>query len=123
MSGRCPAWIPFYEGVDRIALIATLAALTLGPQQSHRATYYSVPPCDRQTTQTASGQHVRFGIIASNFIPLYTWIKLNRPLRGLRYFQVLDTGAPFDVWLPCDGRVRNWTNPRLGYRVVTRRAT
>lgn len=77
-----------------------------------------MPPCDNQTTQTASGQRVRFGVIASSFLPLYTRIKLDRPLRGRRYFQVLDTGAPFDVWLPCDGRVRGWNNPTLGFRIV-----
>lgn len=100
------------------AALAVIASLSFGPVQSHRATFYSVPPCDNQGTITASGQHVHFGVIASNFLPLYTRLRLTKPLHGRRDFQVLDTGAAFDVWLPCGSWTRGWTNPTLSYQVV-----
>lgn len=85
--------------------------------QSHRATYYSVPPCDNQGTLTASGQRVHFGVIASSYLPLHTKLRLTRPLFGRRDFEVLDTGAPFDVWLPCGSETHGWSNPTLYFRV------
>lgn len=87
-----------------------------GPLQSHVATYYSVPPCDHQTETTASGQHVRFGIIASNYLPLHTKLRLTRPIMGRVDFEVLDTGAEFDVWLPCPVPIP-WGNPEVHFRV------
>jgi hypothetical protein len=97
-------------------------ASILGSHFTHRATYYSVPPCDDQGTITASGQRVRFGVVASNFIPLHTLLRFDKPIHGRRFFRVLDTGAPFDVWLPCTARFAHtrstWTNPTIGYRVV-----
>ena len=102
------------------AVLAAVAALHLGPVQSHRATYYSVPPCDNQGTITASGERVHFGVIASNFLPLRTRIRMERPIHGRRFFQVLDTGAAFDVWLPCGPWAAEWQNPVLKYRVVSR---
>lgn len=112
-------------GGKRIRLLATLITtlafhpgLHLGPSESHRATFYSVPPCDRQGTHTASGQHVHFGVIASNFLPLGTRLRFSRPLFGRRNFQVLDTGAPFDIWLPCGPWTRGWNNPTITYRVI-----
>lgn len=89
-----------------------------GPLQHHVATYYSVPPCDKLGTRTASGQRVRFGIIASDEYPLGTRLRLTRPLHGRTDFQVEDTGAPFDVWLPCGDWTRGWNNPTLYFHLL-----
>jgi hypothetical protein len=90
-----------------------------GPVLSSRATYYSTPPCDDQGTVTASGQNVHFGVIASDWLPLYTRIRLTRPLFGRRDFQILDTGAHLDVWLPCGPETQDWTNPTLYFQVLS----
>ena len=90
-----------------VALIAA-PAQARSEHFTSRATFYSVPPCDNQGTITASGQRVRFGVIASDWLPLYTRIRLDRPLHGRRDFQVLDTGAHFDVWLPCGPWTLGW---------------
>jgi hypothetical protein len=63
-------------------------------------------------------------VIASDWLPLYTRIELLKPIAGRRLFTILDTGAHFDVFLPCYGfglrLQREWTNPVLSFRVVQR---
>jgi hypothetical protein len=86
------------------------------------ATFYSTPPCDNQGLITASGQPVHWGVIASNWLPLYTRIEMVDPIADRRVFTILDTGAHFDIWIPCHGfglwLQRHWTNPVLRFKVL-----
>ena len=101
---------------------AFMGAQAQATELSSVATFYSTPPCDNQGTLTASGQPVHWGVIASDWLPLYTRIELAEPLAGKRIFTVLDTGAHFDVWIPCSGfglaLQRHWSNPTLRFRVL-----
>lgn len=93
-----------------------------GIEYRTRATFYSTRPCDNQGTLTASGQPVHWGVVASSWLPLYTRIRLAVPIAGRRLFTVLDTGAPFDIWLPCYGfglrLQRHWANPVVRFRIL-----
>lgn len=90
----------------------------LGPVQEHVATFYSIGQCDHGLgSMTASGATVHFGVIASDYLPLGTKLRMETPIMGRRDFEVLDTGASFDVWLPCPKPIP-WGNPTLRFRIV-----
>ncbi len=98
ISSAQPAWLPqaIAEQVVETSLeITSLAAKTPMEEGVKRMTvhitgYSSTPDqTDDSPFITASGHHVRDGIVAANFVPLYTKIKIPE-LFGERVFVVED---------------------------------
>ena len=113
------------EEPDAIRLLTALAAIlvvalpTSTPWFTVQATSYS--PCSSGTI-TASGQHVRLGIVAMNTVPLGTRIEISPPAFGRSTFTVEDrigSGTQLDVYSPnCQAAVQ--FGRRLEHVRVTR---
>lgn len=100
--------------------IATLAAAAhLGPVQVETgATAYS--PCSSGRI-TADGSVVRWGIVASNRLPMHTLLRFERRLHGRRYFRVRDRGSSImrlDIFMPSCRDAIDFGRRTIRYRVV-----
>lgn len=79
-------------------------------------------PCS-SGTMTANGHKVRWGIVASNWHPFGTRIRLSRPVRGLSVFVVDDRighGTDLDIFFPNCRDGINYGRQVIRYRVVGR---
>jgi 3D (Asp-Asp-Asp) domain-containing protein len=94
------------EEPDAIRLFTALAAIlvvalpTSTPWFTVQATSYS--PCSSGTI-TASGEHVRLGIVAMNTVPLGTHVEISPPAFGRSTFTVEDrigSRSQLDVYSP-----------------------
>lgn len=88
------------------------------------ATAYSstVDQCDASPFITASGQHVRDGIIATNFLPFGTRVKIPE-LYGDKVFEVQDRmnrryQTRIDIWMPTRGEAIQFGVRRVKIEVL-----
>jgi 3D (Asp-Asp-Asp) domain-containing protein len=100
-------------------MTGTAEAHRLGPLQvENGATAYST--CS-SGTQTADGSAVRWGIVASNRLPMHALLRFEHLLHGRRYFRVRDTGSAImrlDIFMPSCRDAINFGRRRIAYRVV-----
>jgi len=69
----------------------------------------------------ATGVHTYFGAVANNFLPLYTWIKMDRSINGKTIFRVMDrigSGSQLDVWFPGCTQAISWGRREVGFTVI-----
>lgn len=88
----------------------------LGPHYQVESTCYA------QGGQTASGQQAHLGEVAvlPGFLPLGSWIKLDRPAFGKRVFQVLDhigEGSQLDIFNPSEAACERYGRQTRGFRL------
>lgn len=108
------------------AVIATALSALTTPTAAYGHGYHTrsgsaTSYCDRGLT--ASGQDTRPGIVASNDLPLESWVELISPRRvlGRRYWQVQDTGGPgfvLDFWSASCSWAQDWGRRNVRYRTV-----
>jgi 3D (Asp-Asp-Asp) domain-containing protein len=101
-----------------------ISALIAAAVLSGSSTAYHV--CDGSTTQTASGVSVRVGFVASNQLPLGTWVEMRSPRRVMnrRFFKVMDTGGPgfaLDFYASSCQWMSTWGRRHVSFSVVPRR--
>jgi 3D (Asp-Asp-Asp) domain-containing protein len=95
---------------------ALIASVT--PQHHH---YTVSSTCYAQGGQTASGEQTRPGIVAvlPGFLPLGSWITLDRPVFGRRRYQVEDhigEGSELDFYNPSETACLQYGRRRIGFR-------
>ncbi len=87
----------------------------------HHTHHYTVDStCYAQGGTTASGQQARPGIVAvlPGFLPLGTWITLDRPAFGRRRYQVEDhigQGSELDIFNPSEAACLRYGRRRIGF--------
>jgi len=109
-----------------VIVAALCAALFAAPAQADytgSATAYHT--CDGSTSQTADGGHVYFGQVASNSLPMHSWIQMIHPssLHGRRFFRVTDRGGPgflIDIYAPSCGWMNQWGRHQVTVRRIAR---
>ena len=79
--------------------------------------------CYAQSGLTASGEQTRPGIVAvlPGFLPLGTWIELDRPAFGRKRYQVEDhigSGSELDLYNPSESACEAYGREERGFRVV-----
>jgi 3D (Asp-Asp-Asp) domain-containing protein len=77
--------------------------------------------CYSQGTVTASGEHVRVGIVAQNTLRFGTLIRLDHPAFGRRYYRVEDrigSGSDLDIYNPSERACIDYGRRRLSYTVA-----
>jgi 3D (Asp-Asp-Asp) domain-containing protein len=87
----------------------------LGPHYEVSSTCYS------QGGETASGQQTRPGIVANDFLPLGTWIRLDHPVFGRRSYEVLDrigSGTELDLFDPSESACIEYGRREIGFHVI-----
>jgi 3D (Asp-Asp-Asp) domain-containing protein len=99
--------------VTLLAFTAVLASLHI----------WASSTCYSQGTTTASGEHVRVGIVAQNTLRFGTPIKLDHAVFGRRYYRVEDrigSGSELDIYDPSERACIDYGRHRIGYTVVGR---
>lgn len=79
--------------------------------------------CYSQGTITASGEHVRVGIVAQNTLRFGTLIRLDHAVFGRRYYRVEDrigSGSDLDIYNPSERACIDYGRHRIGYTVAGR---
>lgn len=113
--------------MKKMILAAAAAFLIAVPAAagSYSGDATSYHKCDGSSTKTADSGHVYFGQVASNTLPMHSWIETVSPRRiaGRRFFRVTDTGGPgflIDIYAPYCSWADAWGRRTVTVRRVTR---
>lgn len=108
-------------------LTAVLISLTTSfhthHHHQHLGQHFEVSStCYAQGGLTASGTPAYLGEVAvlPGFLPLGSWIKLDRPAFGRRVFQVLDhigEGSQLDIFFPSEAACEQYGRQTRGFRL------
>jgi 3D (Asp-Asp-Asp) domain-containing protein len=107
-----------------IRLLFTLLLLVVATFVDHTApaSHYTVTStCYSQGSTTASGQPVRFGDVANNFLPFGTRIRLDHPVFDRRVFTVEDrigSGSELDIYNSSETACIGYGRHTIGFTVI-----
>ena len=101
-----------------VAAILSAAILITGSSTGYHT-------CEGSTSMTSSGRTAKVGYVASNGLPLGTWIEMRKPrsVMGRRFFQVWDVGgmpssSDLDFWASSCSWMNSWGRKTVTYKVI-----
>ena len=114
---------PYSKDGDLLIRFLVHFAALIASVAPHHHTHYTVSStCYAQGGTTASGEQTRPGIVAvlPGFLPLGSWITLDRPVFGRRRYQVEDhigEGSQLDFYNPSEAACNAYGRHSIGFSV------